>query len=298
MQNQSETPGPEWTILKLLKWTTDFFKSYGLESPRIEAELLLAHALGLERIDLYLRYDQPLTRHELAVFKGLIKRRAAREPAAYILGIKEFWSMALTVNRNVLIPRPETECLVEAVISSLAPAPPSEPKRILDLGTGCGAIALALAFQEPFHVYYASDFSEKTLVTARQNAERHHLSDKVHFFCSDWMDAFPEHTPLFDIIVSNPPYVKTAIIETLQPEIIQYEPLQALDGGKDGLDCLRHIVGVAHTFLRPGGGLFLEIGHDQKDAMQTIIAQCGGYTQAVFTKDYSGYDRMVQMRKE
>ena len=298
MRNQPESPGHEWTILKLLKWTTDYFKSYGIEGPRIGAEVLLAHSLGLQRIDLYLRYDQPLGRNELVAFKQLIQRRTAREPVAYILGTKEFWSMELGVNRNVLIPRPETECLVETVLSSITADPLSGPKRVLDLGTGSGAIALALASQQPYYSYFASDFSKSAIITARQNAVRHNLDDKLRFFCSDWFGALKDKRQLFDIIVSNPPYIETAVIGTLQPEICKYEPLHALDGGEDGLVHLRHIIRAAHTYLIPDGRLFLEIGHNQKDALEKIVDQCGRYGQVMFTKDYSGCDRVVQMWKK
>jgi release factor glutamine methyltransferase len=302
MQNHPTSRDPEWTIIKLLKWTTSYFESHDIDSPRSTAEILLAHVLRLKRIDLYLRYDQPLCINELSKFKVLIKRRVEREPVAYIVGVKEFWSMDFAVTKDVLIPRPETECLVEAALSLLPGDNTSDNKssseRILDIGTGSGAVILAIAFMQPKHIYFASDRSVKAIRLAQQNAKRHGLDTAVSFFCADWFTPLHENNKGFDMILSNPPYVPTRVIESLQPEIYKYEPMSALDGGKDGLFCLRHIIHMAHACLNPGGHLLLEIGHDQKNDIRSIIDRCGNYEQVVFTKDYSGYDRVVRMKKK
>lgn len=297
MLNQPKPSSSEWTILKLLKWTASYFKSHDIDSPRATAEILLAHALKLRRIDLYLLHDQPLSSPELARFKALIKRRIKREPVAYIVGSKEFWSLELSVTQDVLIPRPETECLVEAVLSMLPEASPG-PKYILELGTGSGAIILALASERPNHLFFASDHSIKAVKLALQNANRHNLAGKINFFAGDWLRPLNANYHPFDIIVSNPPYIQTGVIPKLQPEIYQYEPVMALDGDQDGLYSLRYIISQAHIYLNKGGGLLLEIGHDQKDDVREIIESCGYYEDPVFMKDYSGNDRVVQTRKK
>jgi len=298
MQNQPPSREPSWTILKLLKWATAYFKSHHIENPRAAAEILLAHALRKERIDLYICYDQPLGSRELQHFKNLIKKRIRREPVAYITGVKEFWSMDLRVNPDVLIPRPETECLVEAVLEKLSGNFEPTPRRILDLGTGSGAIVLALASRLPGDLFFASDRSIRAVWLAQQNARRHQLVDRIHFFCGDWMNALKSNGDLFDIIVSNPPYIKTGLIAGLEPEICRYEPAEALDGGSDGLGCLRLIIDQAHPYLKDGGRLFLEIGFDQKKSVHDIITESGGYHEIVFGQDYSGCDRVVSMKKK
>ena len=296
MQNHPTSRLSEWTISKLLIWTTSYFKSHNIDSPRSTSEILLAHTLNLKRIDLYLRYDQPLTGDELFLFKTYIKRRINREPVAYIVGAREFWSMKLTVTKDVLIPRPETECLVETALSF------SElgrgPNRILELGTGSGAIILALASEKPENIYFASDSSVEAVNLAFMNAKFHHLDGKINFFAGDWFEPVKNTGQLFDMLISNPPYIRTMSVPELQPEIYKYEPIAALDGGKDGLNSIKKIIFKAHAFLVQKGMLLLETGHDQKDQIKKIIHDCGNYEEVVFKKDYSGYDRMVCMRKK
>lgn len=301
MQNPPKTREPEWTILKLLRWATTYFQSHDIDSPRATAEILLAHALDVKRIDLYLQFDQPMFRKELALFRGLIKRRIHREPVAYIVGTKEFWSLALSVTDKVLIPRPETECLVEQALSLLPlpdpSRPPPEPRRILEIGTGSGAITLALATERPTALFFASDVSPLAVTLAKRNAMDHDLAERINFFAGNVFAGIRQGVKAFDMIVSNPPYIPTATIDTLQPEITRYEPVIALDGHPDGLFFIGQIIDHAHTHLKPKGCLVLEIGHDQKDAVQRIIANGNAYETVVFTKDYSGYDRVVCMQK-
>jgi release factor glutamine methyltransferase len=288
-----ETP---WTILKLLQWTFSYFNSHKIEGARASAEILLANALGLKRIDLYLRYDQPLGREELATFKTLIKRRVKMEPVAYIIGNKEFWSLDLDVTKDVLIPRPDTECLVEQALAYLPGKDSNALWNILELGTGSGAIILSMATQQPQHRYFASDLSEKALRVAKVNAEKNHLSEVIFFFVGDWLYPIKNNIRNFDMIVSNPPYIPTHVIAGLEPEIAFYEPRIALDGGKDGLDSLRVIINQAPSFLKPAGYLILEIGYDQKQKISNIVNNCGKYESVHIVKDYGGHDRVAVMK--
>ena len=298
MQNQRKANHPEWKIVKLIQWATSYFKTYDIDSPRSTAEILLAHVLDTKRIDLYLNYDQPLTDDELQRFKVLLKRRIKREPLAYIVGTKGFWSIDLLVSSDVLIPRPETECLVERAIATLSDDSSFRTKRILELGTGSGAVIVSLAAQYPAHDYFASEISYAAIQIAYRNARRHHLENKIHFFSGDWFAPLRLQKYSFDLILSNPPYIKTEAVANLQPEIVAFEPIIALDGGSDGLGSITQIVRAAHQYLKPGGILMLEIGHDQKEDIHRIMTQCGHYDNFVCRKDYSGNDRVVEMRKK
>jgi release factor glutamine methyltransferase len=291
-----EKPGPPWTILKLLNWTVSYFADHKIEQSRATAEILLAHTLRLNRIDLYLRYDQPLHQDELARFKAGIKRRVNAEPVAYITGEKEFWSMPFTVSPDVLIPRPDTECLVEATLRLLPEAGNSTPMRVLELGTGSGAIAVALASERRSVRIFALDRSVQAIHIARQNARRLGFMDKIGLFCSDWFLSIRPGM-LFDIIVSNPPYIRHDEISRLQPEIFRHEPHGALDGGPQGLDALEAIVSRSIAYLSSKGYLLLEMGYDQKASLTEIARNSGGYEPVLFFQDYSGLDRVAQLRR-
>lgn len=297
MHNSAQTGHPEWNIIKLIQWASNYFESHRIDSPRTTAEILLAHALNARRIDLYLRYDQPLNPDERDRFKALIKRRLNHEPVAYIVGYKEFWSMDLEVTTDVLIPRPETECLVERALERLGLESNSEIKFILELGTGSGAVILALASENSRHFYCGTDISINAIKVARRNASRHGLDTSVHFIVADWLTAFSARSGLFDLIVSNPPYIRSGDLVGLQPEIKAFEPFVALNGDDDGLRHLRQIIQSAYRYLKPSGVLLLETGADQRAQLEKITDQCGRYENIVFYKDYSGYDRIAAMTK-
>lgn len=296
-----ELPGPPWTILATLQWTADFFKKHSIESPRAAAEILLAHSLGCRRLDLYLRYDQPLNDEELKRFKVLIKRRLGREPIAYIVGEKEFWSLDFKVNRSVLIPRPETEGLVEAALDHLAALEKKTGTgapacRILELGTGSGAVITSLAHERPRHTYWATELSLPTLELACENARRHLPENAVRFLAGQWFAALNPAKSHFDLILSNPPYIPSNDIANLAPEIYHHEPRLALNGGPDGLRDLDHLIENAPGYLTPGGVLLLEIGWDQYHAVAEHGRRTGAYEHIEVRKDHAGLDRIAVLR--
>ena len=297
MNTQATDRNNPWTILRLLNWAASYFKSHDIDNPRSTAEILLSHALHLQRIDLYLQYDRPLNRDELSAFKQLAQRRRKREPVAYILGNKEFWSLPLAVTQDVLIPRPDTECLVETALGVLDQEPFGSSLRVLDLGTGSGAIILSIASQCQGPAYFASDISEKATLLAKANAAENGLTH-VHFFTGDWMAPLRTSARPFDLIVSNPPYIPSGEIPNLQAEIYRYEPLAALDAGADGLVCLRYLVQNVWPYLKPGGHLIMEIGYNQKNAVIAMADIDGHYEAISVRKDYGGNDRVICMRRK
>jgi len=289
-------PNPQWTILKILKWTTSYFKSHHIDSSRLTAEIFLANVLDVNRIDLYLRFDQPLSALELGEFKKLIRRRVNREPVAYITGSQEFFGINFEVTPDVLIPRPETEFLVEEALKKI-PDNHLSLNHIIDIGTGSGAIIVSLATNRPGHHYFASDKAEIAVTIAAKNAKKNGLKDKISFFAGDLFSPLREKNEQFDMILSNPPYIEQTQIAALEPEVRQFEPVAALDGGGDGLAIVRQIILSASGFLKQNGILMLEIGYDQRERVERIITESGNYSGIEFIKDYSGHDRVVVMRK-
>jgi release factor glutamine methyltransferase len=281
-----------WTILEVLQWTTTRFQERGMGSPRLDAELLAAHAFGLSRVQLYTQFDRPLLPAELAGFRELVKRRQAGEPVAYITGRKEFWSLDLVVDRRVLIPRPDTETAVEEAQERLKERTAEAPARIADVGTGSGAIALALAKTQPGAAVFASDVSPDALAVARANAER--LGLAVTFLEGSLAEPLRAQEK-FDLIVANLPYVRAGEIPGLSPEV-RSEPLLALDGGADGLDLVRTLVAAAPELLAPGGALVLEIGEGQAEATATLC-RAAGLQDVRIRADLGGIDRVVSGRQ-
>ncbi len=284
-----------WRIIDVLLWTSSYFESKSIEAPRASAELLLSHVLNMERIGLYINHDKPLSENELSEFKNLIKRRAAREPVFYILGYKEFWSLNIDVTKDVLIPRPETELLVEETLKLISED--NNDFNILELGAGSGAISIALAHERAHPIFFASDISIKALRLSMQNALKYSLDKRISFFISDWFAALKKKE-MFDIIVSNPPYIKHDDIKNLEPEIRRYEPLRALDGGEDGMVCIKNIVSDAFNYLKKGGKLVLEIGFDQREKIEKLVSKIRDYDNLIFFKDYSNYDRVAMISKK
>jgi len=289
-----------WTIKRLLEWTIPYFESRGIDSPRATAEILLAYVLKIKRIDLYLQYDKPLSPTELSAYKEFIKRRVNREPLAYIIGEKGFWSLTLKVSNHVLIPRPDTECLVETVLDllSIKKKASSQPKRILEMGIGSGAIILSIAREHHDNIYFASDISTDAINQAKLNQDLNRIDAKLNYIAGSWLEPFNTSLSLFDIIISNPPYIPASDIKTLQKEICDYEPVLALDGGIDGLDAIKFIINNSSDYLSPGGHLLLEIGYDQKEHVKEIVEKNGSYHQIVFKNDLGGNNRVVSMKKK
>ena len=282
----------KWTILKVLQWTTEYFRTRGFEQPRADAEVLLAHVLGMERIRLYLNYDRPLSPEELARFRGLIRRRAAFEPAQYIIGKQEFWSLPFEVTPSVLIPRPETEVLVEKALELIG----TNSSLVLDLGTGSGAIAIALAHERPDVRVVAVDKSYSALSVAKRNAVANGVSKRVLFVAMDMFEALEAHHP-FDLIVSNPPYISDAEFLDLAPEIANYEPHSALrGGGESGLGLIRKILDQFHAYLKPNGSLLVEIGQGQAQILEEDFPAPGA-ARFEFIEDYSGIKRVLHVLK-
>ena len=276
------------TVLDIIKKTTDFFAGKGIESPRLNAEILIGHALGKKRMQLYLEFERPLAEPDLEKIRPLVRRRAQHEPLQYILGETDFFGLKIKVDRRALIPRPETEQLLEFVVAAFASSTP--PARILDLGTGTAAIALGLATAFPLAAVVAVERDEPALELARENAAASGLSERVQFIRSEWYSALPEDG--FDAIVSNPPYLSSEETEQAPLEVRGFEPLRALIAGDDGLADLAQIVKEAPRFLNTGGLLALETGIAHHERLQ-VLAQAAGFSRTESKRDLAGRDRFI-----
>ena len=278
-----------WDIKRLIKWSAEYLKKRGIDAPRLTSELLLASALNCSRLDLYLHYDKPLKQEELSAFKVLLKRRLAHEPLPYILGEKEFFSLRFKVTPATFIPRPETERLVEVAVEIIKGGHFSQPY-ILDWGTGCGAIAICLAKEFIGAHIIATDISKEALECAKQNARLHKVS--IGLIKSRDLGCFKEGYLHF--IVSNPPYIRTATLNKLAPEIKDYEPRYALDGGPNGLKYISYLINQCPRYIRKGGWLIMEIGYDQKKDIERLIPN--SYDPPIFFKDYIGHVRVIALK--
>lgn len=279
-----------WTVQGLLAWARDYLTGYGVDAPRLSAELMLARVLGCDRVGLYLRHDQPLTPEELAAFKELLVRRRAHEPMAYILGAREFWGLELAVGPGVLVPRPETELLVERGLACLAGV---EAPRILDLCTGSGAVALALAHELPQAMVTATDIDAEALTYARRNAENLGLADRVELRRGDLWEAVAAAGGFYDLITANPPYVTAADYDALPLGVLRHEPRGALWAGEDGLDVARGVIGGARAFLRPGGWLLVELGAGQAAAAARLAEAQDIFAAVNTVDDLAGIPRVL-----
>jgi release factor glutamine methyltransferase len=315
------SPPESWTIGGILRWTTDYLREKEVPEPRPSAEVLLAHCLDLTRLDLYLKHDQPLTPEELGRFRALVVRRRQGEPVAYIVGHKEFWSLNFLVTPAVLIPRPETETLVEATLEvakdiggggqgSQTPAsspkpPPPTPYRGLggepllwgcEVGVGSGAVVIALAKELPSLTWLGLDFSGPALAVARENARRHGVAQRLHLLQGHLLAPL-KPDGRFALMVANLPYVSRADWEALPRGIREFEPKEALLGGEDGLDLLRPLAREAHAYLARGGWLALELGPGQAGPISHVLEETGAYDRLEFVKDYLRLDRVVRARR-
>ena len=288
-----------WAIKELLEVTAAYLKEKKIESPRLCAEILLAHLLKTTRLELYLHFEKPLNEEEIVAYRELIRRRLNREPVQHITGSQEFWSMDFAVGPRVLIPRPETEVLVEQAVFlyNKGVLPGGEHPKVLDLGTGCGALAIALAREIPGASIWASDISEDALAVARVNAQRHGVGERIQFSRGDLFAFDRTLCESFGLILSNPPYVRAGEFDSLPPEVRDFEPREALDGGEDGLDCIRKIIRQAPDNLNTSGWLILEMDPRQVPEVLELISGDDRYGPAERIKDYSRRDRVVVCRK-
>jgi release factor glutamine methyltransferase len=278
-----DKPSETWTILKVLNWTKGYLAEKGVENARLEAEWLLSAVLGLDRVGLYVNFEKPLLPAELAAFRGMVSRRAKREPLQYILGSQEFMGLEFRVTPAVLIPRHDTEPLVQEAVNRAG-----NVQRVLDIGAGSGCIAVALAKLLPNATVVAVDSSDVALAVARENAGLNGVA--VRFVLGSLFEPFEGER--FDLIVSNPPYIPTADLAALQPEVREFEPKGALDGGADGLDFYRLIIPAAPEYLNPGGWLMVEVGMGQAEAVKGIFADAG-FAEVFTVKDPGNIERVV-----
>lgn len=290
-----------WTVRRVLEWTTSHLKKHGSDTARLDAEILLAHARGCQRIQLYTCYDEPLTDAVRATMRDLVQRRAKAEPVAYLVGHREFFSLDFRVTRNVLIPRPDTESLVVEMLDGVKALVTSghSQVRILDLCTGSGCVAVAVAKNCPASKYnvelVATDISSEALSIARENATTHKVDDRITFLEGDLFEPLTEGTK-FDIIASNPPYVSSAEIDSLDPEVAHHEPRLALDGGPNGLAVFERIIAEAPKHAAPGALFLMEMSPEQTEPLKQRLLAHGGYTDVSVCNDLAGRPRVIRAR--
>ncbi len=282
------------TVHTLLAGAEARFSAVGIDTARLDAEALLAHALTLDRAQLFARLRDGITTEAHGIFLKLVQRRARREPLAYIIGVREFWSLAFHITPAVLIPRPETELLVETSLRILAEAQLlTSPLRLLDIGTGSGCLAIALAKELPRAEVWAVDLSLAALAVAQDNAQRLGVAARTHFLHSDLFSAFSQTELRFDLLVANPPYIACGEIATLQPEVRDWEPHLALVGGTDGLDFYRRLLTDSPRYVRSGGRLLMEIGTSQAASVLDLFRHHATFANSSCLQDYAGHDRVV-----
>lgn len=287
---QSAVEAPKsWTIGSLVKWATDDFRTRGIENPRLDAELIVGHALGIDRMRVIVDAGRPLEGVELAKLRELVKRRRSHEPMAYLLGAREFYGLRFRVDGRVLVPRPDTETLVDVALGRTRER--SMSMRLLDLCTGSGCVAIAIAKQRPTARVFATDLSPDAIAVARDNAHRLG-AHRIAFLEGDLFAPVLGGNHRFDIVTANPPYIASDEIPTLQPDIREFEPKLALDGGADGLDLVRRIVRGAPEVLAPGGVLAMEIGAGQAPATAELMS-AGGFTDVRADRDLGRIERVV-----
>ncbi len=293
----AETTGT-WTVRKLLEWTPGFFAKKGVDQPRLAAELLLSHVLGVPRIQLYTGYDKVVGEAKLAQYRDLVKRAGEQEPIAYLTGVAHFFSLEFSVNRDVLIPRPDTETVVENVLQTVRHQPGLESPRVLDLCTGSGCVACAIAKNLKSAMVWGIDVSEKAAIVAKKNVEQLGLCDRVTIEVGDLFDPIKTMVDArpFDLIVGNPPYISTDQLPKLDKSVRDFEPMLALDGGEDGLVIHRRILAKAPDHLTAGGRVFLEIAFDQGSAAREMAHGFEMFEEVRILKDFGGRDRVLALK--
>lgn len=287
-----------WTIHNLINVTAKYFKGKGVGTPRLDAELLLSKATELSRIELYTNFDREVRPAELKYFREMVRQRSELKPVKYITGDTEFHSLKFYVNEDVLLPRPETEMVVDAALGFIEPA--ESPKKIIDLCTGSGCIAITIAAKFSSCEVWASDISPEALTVANKNAALHNAAERIRFFEGDMFDAFGDELQdnFADLILSNPPYVPSAELETLSPEVKDYGPRIALDGGAEGLDFYRKILPIAPSKLKKSGRLILEIGDGQSEAIADMAESTGHLKVVERIEDYQNIVRVLIIDKK
>ena len=284
------------TVLEAIQRSTQFLLNKGVENARLQAELLLAHLVRLPRMRLYLNFERSLSSAEIDSLRAWIQRRGQREPLQYIIGSTSFCGLELAVNPNALIPRPETELLAEQGWTFLNGEPSSSFRSALDFGAGAGCLAIALAVKCPAARIQALDISPKALELARQNATHLGVAERILFIQGNGLEALPDDSR-FDLVIANPPYIPTAEIQKLEPEVRDHEPTQALDGGPDGLDFFRRLAAQAGLFLKPGGKLMAEFGDGQAQPLAELFAQQNWIVESILN-DYTQRPRIIILRAQ
>ncbi len=290
----------KWTVGQIIQWSTEYLVKKGIDTPRLDSEVLLAHVLNIDRTNLFLDPQRSLSSHQLQSFKKLIGRRSLREPLSYITGFKEFWSLNFKVNRHVLIPRPETEILVQKTLEILKEHCSNHTGLfyVNDIGTGSGNIAVSLCKKRGNLRVVATDHTGEALSMASENTRLNNCEKQICFQKTDLFGEFKRTSDKnkFDLIVSNPPYIPSDEIETLAPEIKDYEPRIALEGGPDGLNFYKKIITEVPNHLIKGGFIILEMGYNQGKAISKIFSEQGFFSEIEISKDYSGKDRVISAR--
>ncbi len=291
-----------WTVGRLLNWTTDFLREKGADSPRLDAEVLLAHARGCQRIELYTAFEEEASEPLREGFRELVRQRAAGTPVAYLVGHREFFSLSFQVTPDVLIPRPESELLVVRVLDLAKTQAAGKTLRIADVGTGSGVLAVCFAKHLPTCCVTAIDISPPALKVAQANAEQHGVADRIEFVCSDLFAQRPVTTEPasaeYDLIVSNPPYVASSEMSDLAVDVRDYEPHLALDGGEQGTEIIERLLPQAVERLRPGGWLLMEIGPSNAAQVEQLVADRNELTPNETITDLAGHPRVVQAQKK
>ena len=283
-----------WTPLKLVNWTKDFFEKKGIDEPRLEAERLLAHVLGWERVDLYSRFGEAVPPAKLAAFREVVRRRAAREPAQYIIGETEFCGRSFATDARALVPRPETEIVAETTLRLIGGI---ERPCVVDVGTGCGILAITAALERADARVIACDISEEALSLSRENAERHEVSGRIDLRPGDFPEALADLAGQADVVMANPPYVAESELPTLQEEVRDHEPRVALVAGPEGTEIVRRLIEFVPTLLKPGGHLVMEIGLGQAGRVRRLIGDSTALALVGFEKDYNRIERVAVVRR-